>query len=99
MNDFTTEIVQTLVTKGDLNELFRSHLEKAINTLLRTELTAFLDYEKYDRTGFNSGNSRNGSYFRSIKTEYGELTLKYLEIVMVSLNNKLYQPTKEQTIH
>lgn len=23
MNDFTTEIVQTLVTKGDLNELFR----------------------------------------------------------------------------
>ncbi|MDT2358000.1 hypothetical protein VJG86_11615, partial [Enterococcus faecium] len=44
MNDFTTEIVQTLVTKGDLNELFRSHLEKAINTLLRTELTAFLDY-------------------------------------------------------
>ncbi|ELA56256.1 hypothetical protein OK7_04304, partial [Enterococcus faecium EnGen0024] len=26
MNDFTTEIVQTLVTKGDLNELFRSHL-------------------------------------------------------------------------
>ncbi|MDW7941440.1 transposase, partial [Enterococcus faecium] len=51
MNDFTTEIVQTLVTKGDLNELFRSHLEKAINTLLRTELTAFLDYEKYDRTG------------------------------------------------
>ncbi|WP_251621525.1 transposase, partial [Staphylococcus aureus] len=66
----------TLVTKGDLNELFRSHLEKAINTLLRTELTAFLDYEKYDRTGFNSGNSRNGSYFRSIKTEYGELTLE-----------------------
>ncbi|WP_179184785.1 transposase, partial [Enterococcus faecium] len=76
MNDFTTEIVQTLVTKGDLNELFRSHLEKAINTLLRTELTAFLDYEKYDCTGFNSGNSRNGSYFRSIKTEYGELTLE-----------------------
>ncbi len=68
--------MQTLVTKGDLNELFRSHLEKAINTLLRTELTAFLDYEKYDRTGFNSGNSRNGSYFRSIKTEYGELTLE-----------------------
>lgn len=51
MNDFITEIVQTLVTKGDLNELFRLHLEKAINTLLRTELTAFLDYEKYDRTG------------------------------------------------
>ncbi|EAG2845718.1 IS256 family transposase [Listeria monocytogenes] len=68
--------MQTLVTKGDLNELFRSHLERAVNTLLRTELTAFLEYEKYDRTGFNSGNSRNGSYSRSIKTEYGELTLE-----------------------
>ena len=28
MNDFTTEIVQTLVTKGDLNELFRLHSKK-----------------------------------------------------------------------
>ncbi|NTN77054.1 transposase, partial [Enterococcus faecium] len=76
MNDFTKEIVQNLVTERELNELFRSNLQKAIITLLRTELTAFLDYEKYDRTGFNSGNSRNGSYFRSIKTEYGKLTLE-----------------------
>ncbi|QGN31367.1 IS256 family transposase [Enterococcus casseliflavus] len=75
MNDFTTEILKTLANKGDLNELFRVHLEKAVNTLLKTELTAFLDYEKYDRTGFNSGNSRNGNYSRSFKTEYGELNL------------------------
>ncbi|BDP60903.1 hypothetical protein EfmJHP38_18410 [Enterococcus faecium] len=40
MNDFTTEIVQTLVTKGDLNELFRSHLEKAINTTKSTSTTS-----------------------------------------------------------
>ncbi|WP_143352614.1 IS256 family transposase, partial [Enterococcus faecium] len=58
------------------NELFRVHLEKAVNTLLKTELTAFLDYEKYDRIGFNTGNSRNGSYDRTVKTEYGELHLQ-----------------------
>ncbi|MDT6656193.1 IS256 family transposase [Enterococcus faecium] len=75
MNDFTTEIVQTLVTKGDLDDLFRRHLELAINALLQAELTVFLDYEKYDRAGFNSGNSRNGNYSRSFKTEYGELNL------------------------
>ena len=40
MNDFTTEILKTLANKGDLNELFRVHLEKAVNTLLKTELTA-----------------------------------------------------------
>ncbi|MBO0488415.1 IS256 family transposase [Vagococcus fluvialis] len=63
------------MNKGDLDDLFRRHLELAINTLLQAELTAFLDYEKYDRTGFNSGNSRNGNYSRSFKTEYGELNL------------------------
>ena len=76
MNDFTTEILKTLANKGDLNELFRVHLEKAVNTLLKTELTAFLDYEKYDRIGFNTDNSRNGSYDRTVKTETGELHLQ-----------------------
>ena len=69
MINFTTEIMQTLLNKGDLDELFREHLERAINSLLQAELTAFLDYEKYDRNGFNSGNSR------TFKTEYGELNL------------------------
>lgn len=75
MTNFTTEIMQTLLNKGDLDELFRDHLERAINSLLQAELTAFLDYEKYDRNGFNSGNSRNGNYSRTFKTEYGELIL------------------------
>lgn len=75
MPHFTTEIMETLINKGDLDDLFRRHLELAINALLQAELTAFLDYEKYDRAGFNSGNSRNGNYLRSFKTEYGELNL------------------------
>ncbi|HFL7170931.1 TPA: IS256-like element ISEfa13 family transposase, partial [Enterococcus faecium] len=73
--DFTTEIMEILINKGDLDDLFRRHLELAINALLQAELTVFLDYEKYDRAGFNSGNSRNGNYSRSFKTEYGELNL------------------------
>ncbi|MCZ4376905.1 IS256 family transposase [Enterococcus faecium] len=75
MPNFTTEIMETLINKGDLDELFRCHLELAVNSLLQAELTAFLDYEKYNRTGFNSGNSRNGNYSRSFKTEFGELNL------------------------
>ncbi len=76
MNQFTTDIVNALVKKQDITEVFRSHLEKAVNTLLTTELTAFLDYEKYDRIGFNSGNSRNGSYGRTLHTEYGDLNIQ-----------------------
>lgn len=75
MNQFTTDIVDALVQKQDITEVFRSHLEKAVNTLLATELTAFLDYEKYDRIGFHSGNSRNGSYVRTLHTEYGDLQI------------------------
>ena len=75
MTNFTTEIMETLINKGDLDDLFRRHLELAINTLLQAELTAFIDYEKYNRTSFNSGNSRNGNYSRSFKTEFGELNL------------------------
>ncbi|MFD2867937.1 transposase, partial [Kurthia populi] len=75
MDKFTTEIIQTLAQNGNISEVFRSHLEKAVNTLLAQELTAFLDDEKYDRIGFNSGNSRNGVYERTLHTEYGDLKL------------------------
>lgn len=67
MNDFTTEILKTLANKGDLNELFRVHLEKAVNTLLKTELTAFLDYEKYDRIGFISGFGESSNRSTTLK--------------------------------
>lgn len=51
MTQFTTDIMQALVKKEDISEVFRKHLETAVNTLLQTELTVFLDYEKYDRIG------------------------------------------------
>lgn len=89
MLNFTTEIMETLINKGDLDELFRCHLELAVNSLLQAELTAFLDYEKYDRAGFNSGNSRNGNYSRSFRTEYGELNL----VIPRDRNGKFSQQT------
>lgn len=75
MNHFTTDLVQALVAKQDITEVFRTHLESAMNHLLERELSAFLDYEKYDRAGINSGNSRNGVYVRTLHTEYGDLKL------------------------
>ena len=89
MPNFTTEIMETLINKGDLDELFRCHLELGVNSLLQAELTAFLDYEKYDRAGFNSGNSRNGNYSRSFRTEYGELNL----VIPRDRNGKFSQQT------
>ena len=41
MTQFTIDIVQALVQKQDITEVFRSHLETVVNTLLTTEQTAF----------------------------------------------------------
>lgn len=45
MNELTTEIIAALAQKQDLDEVFRHHLEIAINQLLQTELAEFLGYE------------------------------------------------------
>jgi len=76
MNHLTTDLLEALAQKQDIEDVFRRHLETAVNQLLKHELTVFLDYEPYDRDGFNSGNSRNGYYGRTFKTEYGDLELR-----------------------
>lgn len=70
-----TNLLKALSNGEKLTELFRIELEKTINLLLKTELTEFLNYEKYDVAGYRSGNSRNGSYARVFKTEFGEITV------------------------
>ena len=34
-----------------------------------------MDYEKHDVIGYNSGNSRNGYYSRTLDTKYGEISV------------------------
>jgi putative transposase len=75
MENFTKDIVAALAQKQDISEVFRIHLEAAVNELMQNELSSYLGYEPYDRSGFNSGNSRNGQYYRTFKTRYGELNL------------------------
>ena len=71
MNNFNTEFFQALSQGLSIDEFFRIEVESAVNHLLKTELTQFLDYEPYDPSGYNSGNSRNGFYTRMYKTKYG----------------------------
>ena len=60
-------------------DLLRNELETMLNTLLLaelTELTEFLSYDKYDVSGYNTGNSRNGYYERSLHTIFGNITIQ-----------------------
>ncbi|SUN01883.1 IS256 family transposase [Streptococcus agalactiae] len=51
MTQFTTELLNFLAQKQDIDEFFRSSLETAMNDLLQVELSAFLGYEPYDKAG------------------------------------------------
>ena len=52
MNNFNTDLIQILAQGLDINEFFRQQLEIAINDLLKSELTVFLDYEKWEYKGY-----------------------------------------------
>lgn len=73
-------------------DLFRNELETMLNTLLLTELTEFLSYDKYDVSGYNTGNSRNGYYERSLHTIFGNITIKIHRDRLGRFQNKLLTP-------
>ena len=75
MKQFTKDLINTLLSNGDVNELFRQQLEKAINQILQAELTSLLGYDPYERNGFKANNYRNGQYFWLIDSEYGKLKI------------------------
>ena len=76
MFNLNTELMKALLENEPIEEVFRSNLEKAVNDLLKIELTEYLGYEKSSKQGYNTGNSRNGFYLRELDTAYGKLSLK-----------------------
>lgn len=89
MNDFTKNFAQALFNQDKINDFLRTQLQQAVNDLLESELTAFLGYDPYARTGWNSGNSRNGTYFRKIDTQFGPIEVQ----IPRDRNGKFHQQT------
>jgi putative transposase len=58
--------------EGIFARLFANTLEQ----MLQAELTEHLGYEPHEAKGRNSGNNRNGSYRRKIRTSEGESTIQ-----------------------
>jgi putative transposase len=57
---------------GLLKQLTKAILERAMNA----ELAVHLGYDKHDPTGYNSGNSRNGTTPKTVKGEFGEIVVE-----------------------
>jgi putative transposase len=61
--------------RKDFDEFFSDLFKEGINQLLKAEMTDHLGYEKHSKEGDNSGNSRNGDYPKTLKTNLGEVTI------------------------
>ena len=71
------DFAKTFDSKEDFHSYFESLYKQGIEQLLQGELDAHLGYEKHQKAGYNSGNSRNGSFDKTIKSEtFGDMVLK-----------------------
>jgi len=56
--------------------LLTSMVREVLQAGLDVEMSEHLGYEPYERLGHNSGNSRNGSYPKTVKTDVGPVELR-----------------------
>lgn len=75
-------IVEELLKAENLDELLspegvlKQVLGQTLEQMLQGEMTEHLGYEKYEARGRNSGNSRNGSYAKTLQTSNGDIRLE-----------------------
>lgn len=63
--------------KEEFKSFFQNLYKQGVEEMLQAELDDYLGYEKYAKEGHHTGNSRNGTYLKSFKTEsLGDLVLQ-----------------------
>jgi putative transposase len=58
------------------NGLLKQLTKSLVETALESEITQDLGYSKYDKSGYNSGNSRNGKSKKIIKSDQGNIEIE-----------------------
>lgn len=62
--------------KEEFHSFFNDLFKQGVEEMLQAELDAHLGYEKHSKDGYGSGNSRNGSFSKKIKTDnLGDMVL------------------------
>lgn len=76
------QIQATLGTAENMDDFFGKEgifaqlFARTLEEMLEAELTDHLGYEPYEAQGRNSGNSRNGSYSKRVRTSGGEVEVE-----------------------
>lgn len=74
--EFSKEFFKQFKTKEQFNDFFQNLLKQGVEAMLQAELDEHLGYDKYSPKGYNSGNSRNGTSSKTVKTaSVGDLAL------------------------
>jgi transposase-like protein len=93
MDNSNTEFSSPITSGTSIDELLRQTVQDTINKMMKHELTVFLDYEKYDPIGYNSGNSRNGyNPEREIQTRFGPIKVQIPRDRLGEFRNQLFRP-------
>lgn len=75
-NTMPKDFFKQFKSKEEFYSFFDSLFKQGVEEMLKAELDAHLGYEKYSKDGYGSGNSRNGSYSKTVKTDnQGEVVL------------------------
>lgn len=73
---FPKEFFKQFKSKEEFHSFFNDLFKQGVEEMLKAELDAHLGYEKHSKDGYGSGNSRNGSYQKKIKTDnLGDMVL------------------------
>lgn len=70
-----SEILQNVNSINDFDNIMNALYKQGIQKLLDAELTNHLGYDKYSSNGKNTGNSRNGSFKKTVRTTQGAIEL------------------------
>ena len=70
------EFLKQFKTEEDVSRFLKDLHSQVLEQMLQGEMDAHLGYEKHDVAGNNTGNSRNGSFPKTIQTEHGESTIQ-----------------------
>lgn len=70
-----SEILQDVKSLNDFDNLMNGLYKEGIQELLKAEMSHHLGYTKHSPDGINSGNSRNGSYKKKVRTTQGQVEL------------------------
>jgi transposase-like protein len=70
------EFFDQFKSQADLENFLSKIFKQGVNQLLKAEMNEHLGYKKYEPKGRNSGNSRNGTSDKTIKTSYGQIPIE-----------------------